>query len=245
MARPFFLILSLLWLSAHAQTGSEKGKFYGGIGWHRIFFTRSTIHFRDVQTGNYNFTLYRVKARDDHDLRIGKGQEAPQFTVMAGYNFTKNNGIELQYDHAKYMVVQDQAVRIKGEINGVFLDKDTVLSRDFIQYEHTHGANHFMINFVNNRLIHNNSFFVKPGAGLVVPHSDNRMLGRSGAGKYHVAGFILAIDLGWRYPLLKHAFVQLSLKTAYALYKDVLLYGDGRATQHWFSLQPILIVGYQ
>ena len=86
---------------------------------------------------------------------------------------------------------------------------------------------------------------MKPGAGVAVPHSDNRTFGNSGSGKYHLAGFIVAFDVGWNYSLMKHVFLQLSLKTAYALYADVLLYGEGRARQHWFSLQPILVAGYK
>jgi hypothetical protein len=242
MARLFFVLLLLLSSFSYSQSSN---KFYAGFGWHRIFFTRSTIHFRDNKTGNYDFRLYKVKAEDDHDLRVGKGREAPQFTILAGYYFNKKEGIELHYDHAKYIMLQDQTVRIRGQIENVPMDKDTTLSRNFLQYEHTHGANHFMINYVRTSAMGNGTFVMKPGAGIAIPHSDNQIFGKSGKGKYHLAGFVIAVDIGWRYPVLKHAFVQLSLKTAYALYKDVLLYGEGRASQHWFSLQPILVVGYQ
>lgn len=242
MARLFFVLLLLLSSFSYAQ---RSNKFYAGIGWHRIFFTRNTIHFHDSRTGNYNFTLYKVRAKDDHDLRVGKGQEAPQFTILAGYYFNKKEAIELHYDHAKYIMIQDQMVRIRGQIENVAMDKDTILSKSFLQYEHTHGANHFMINYVSNLMSGNGTFFVKPGAGIAIPHSDNSVFGKANKGRYHVAGFVIAVDFGWRYAVIKHGFVQLSLKTSYAYYKKVLLYGGGRASQHWFSLQPILIIGYQ
>lgn len=238
----FVLLLFLLPSLSKAQS---PGRFYGGFGWHRIFFTKSSIHFRDHKTGNYDFTLYKVKAKDDDDLRIGKGQEAPQFTILAGYYFNKKEAIELHYDHAKYIMVQDQMVRIKGQIENAAMDKDTILSKDFLQYEHTHGANHFMVNYVRNLTGGNGSFFMKPGAGIAIPHSDNSIFGKSNKGRYRVAGFVVAFDFGWRYAVIKHGFVQLSLKTSYANYNKVLLYGEGRASQHWFSLQPVLIVGYQ
>jgi hypothetical protein len=241
----FFVVTVLLFSDLEAQIKSENSRgFYAGIGWHRIFFSKSTIRFRDTKTGNYDFTLHKVKARDDKDLRIGKGHTAPHFTVLAGYNFSNTTGIELHYDHAKYIVVQDQKVRIKGRIDETIMDRDTVLSKDFLQYEHTHGANHVMVNLVKAQPVGNNSFLIKPGAGLVVPHSDNKLMGKNGPGKYHIAGFIVALDIGWRYNLMKHAFIQVSLKGAYALYSDVLLYGGGRARQHWFSLQPIIVAGY-
>lgn len=136
-------------------------------------------------------------------------------------------------------------MRIKGQIEGSPIDKDTILSRDFLQYEHTHGANHLMFNYVKASPTGDGTFMMKPGAGAAIPHSDNRIFGKSDKGKYHLGGFIVAVDIGWRYPVLKQGFVQLSLKTAYAGYKDVLLYGKGRASQHWFSLQSILVVRYQ
>lgn len=102
MLRLFSAFLLLLSPCVYCQTSN---KFYVSFGWHRIFFTASTIHFRDCKTGNYDFKLNKVEAKDDKDLRIGKGQEAPQFTILAGDFFNKTSAIEIYFDHAKYIML--------------------------------------------------------------------------------------------------------------------------------------------
>jgi hypothetical protein len=233
------------------KTAIHKGLLYGGIGFHRVFFTRSDIRFHDSQTGNYDFTLEKVKAKDDNNFNVGKGFDAPQYSLRIGWVFRKKDaGIEFNFDHVKYIAVQDQRLHVKGQINGTKLDKDTLLGKDFIQYEHTDGANYFMLNFIKRRvLIANNksklSLVCKPGAGLVIPRTDSRIMGRHRDDRYHVAGFVVGIEGSLRYEFLKYFFLEPAVKFAYARYGNVLLYGDGRARQHWFSFQAIAVAGIQ
>lgn len=236
-----------------AQSTNGKARIYAGIGFHRNFFTRSDIHFWNPKTPGYDFTLYKVKAEDDPHLRVGKDYSSPQYTVMVGYLFkNKSTGLELHYDHAKYIVVQNQRVHVSGQINGVPLDKDTTLVKEFLQYEHTHGSNHLMINFIQRASLfqskddnHALSAVLKPGAGISIPHTDDMLLGVPGADKYHLSGYVLGIDAGPRYDGFKHFFAELTLKFTYVRYTDVVLGNGGKASQHWFALQPIFMIGFQ
>jgi hypothetical protein len=132
------------------------------------------------------------------------------------------------------------------------VNKDTALTKDFVEYEHTHGTNHFMINLVKQQQLchcknenHSLNLLVKPGLGIAVPHTNSTVLGNHRDDKYHVAGFVLGIEGGLRYGFFKNFFASFSMKTNYAHYSDVLLYSEGKARQHWISLQTILIVGFQ
>lgn len=232
----------------------ERKRFYSGIGFHRSFYTPSNIHFHDNETANYDFKLYHVKAKDDNRLKIGEGMDAPQYTVVVGYYFNtrKELALELSYDHAKYIARPDQVVWMDGQINGASLRKDTTLSRDFITYEHTHGANHFMVNFLRrNSLLQGKNakcaldYVVKAGAGIAVPHSNTTVLGNNRDDTYHLAGYLLGIENTIQFNFLRNFFLYTSVKTAYVHYGDVLVYGQGRADQHWFSLQAILVMGFQ
>jgi hypothetical protein len=232
----------------------KQGSLYFTFGWHRIYYTRSTIHFKDTETGNYDFELVKARAKDDNDLNIRDGEDAPQFSFRFGYIFNRSKGlgIEFNFDHAKYLVVQGQKVRVKGMINDVFYEQDTLLNRSFVKYEHTDGANYYLLNFVKNKDLwqskngrHSLGWIIKPGAGLVIPRTQSRILGKSRDDKYHVAGYLFAAESGLRYVFFKHGIAEITCKGAYANYNDVLLYGEGRASQQWWSFQYLFIVGFQ
>jgi hypothetical protein len=231
-----------------------KGNIYISMGFHRVFFTKSDIRFRDSKTGNYDFTLYDVKARDDNDFNVGHGFDAPQYSFRLGYYFNNKAdiGIEFNFDHVKYITIQDQKLHVSGQINGVKMDKDTTLTRSFVQYEHTDGANYYLFNLIKRKnLLHSQnkkhwlSAVVKPGIGFVLPRTDSRILGRHRDDRYHLSGYVVGIDGGLRYDFFKHFYIETGAKGAFANYRDVLIYGSGRARQHWFSLQIIAVAGFQ
>jgi len=229
------------------------GWLYGSFGWHRIWYTRSSIHFIDNKTSNYDFSLIKAKGIDDDDLNIGQGIDAPQWSLRFGYLLNKKNGwgVELSYDHAKYILEQGQRVRLKGNIYGQSFDKDTIISPDFIEYEHTDGANYYMLNIVKRKILYTSAkmhvldLLVKAGAGPVIPRTESKIMGNHYNEHYHISGFVGGVESSLRYELFKKIFTELSVKGVYARYNDVLLWGDGRASQHWWSLQALFTLAYQ
>ena len=161
----------------------EKGTFYFGWGYNRDWFTKSNIHLQNntpqlINGTNYtyDFTVYNTKANDRPQfdkIKDVANLTVPQFNFRIGYYFKKrkNIGIELNYDHAKYVATEYQKARIKGQINGNYFDKDTILDPNkFLEFEHTDGANFWMINLLfkydawqSKNKKHRLSLVVKPG----------------------------------------------------------------------------------
>lgn len=246
------LLLGLIVEAQQAESKKKKEKkgiIYYALGSHRIFYTRSTIHIRRGGSSNLNFTLYNVKGRDEGGL---KWDTAPQFSYTGGFYFIKKKwGLEYQYDHIKYFVRKNQTVRIKGSIEGHSLDKDTTLSPDFFQLEHSDGGNYCMFNFVkwfplaadrNNKFVL--SLIAKGGLGFVNPKTNTRIMGQHRDDKYHLSGYIVGLESGLRVNIGKVFFITGSFKGAYANYDDFLI-ANGRGKQQWFSGQLLYLVGAQ
>ena len=238
------------------MNNGDKGKFYISYGYNLDWFTKSDIHFKNKITDDYDFTLYDVRAEDRPGLRNMFHQDItiPQYSYRFGY-FFGNRGqwaVEINYDHVKYVMLNDVRVHLKGEIRGTYFDSDTLLVEKFIRYEHTNGANYLMINGVARKdLFHSKSELhwlsgiVKFGAGIVLPRSATYIMGKTRDDTYQVAGYVIGIDLGLRYDFLKHFYFETSGKGAFANYTKVLLPGEGKASQHWFSLEYIFTIGFQ
>lgn len=230
-------------------TKNKKGFFYFAAGSHRNFFTPSTIRVIRSSDPSFDFTLLKVKGRDEGGLDFS---EAPQFSYTVGYYFKyKKFGIEYQYDHTKYFVRQNQVVRLKGNIGGKQYVQDTVLNPDFFQLEHSDGANYAMVNFVkwipllsstNKKIIP--EFMIKGGIGLVNPKTNSTILGKRRDDRYHISGYIVAIESGLRLHIGKHLFATGSFKGAFANYSHFLIW-NGYGKQKWFSGQLLYLIGGQ
>jgi len=137
MNRKFIIagLCILISTSLHAQ---KKGKLIDGMyfqwGYNTEWYTRSNIHFR-MANGN-NFTLKNAKAHDRPDLdAIPKKPldvSIPQYNYRIGFYINKKHtkAIELNFDHAKYIVTDGQTVRVKGTIDGKPVDADSILNPD-------------------------------------------------------------------------------------------------------------------
>ena len=263
----FFLNLFVLFFSYACDGQDEncgcpgqhkkgKGTFYGSWGYNKDYFSRSDLHFSNSGSDNYDFTLYDVTAKDRPGFNkiIATEITIPQYVYRFGYylNNKKNMGIELNFDHAKYVMVQDQVVHIKGQIHETPLDKDTVLSDDFVRFEHTNGANFMMINLLKRHIFfhsHDNkqwlSGVVKAGAGIVIPKSDVALFGIELDNRFHIAGWISGIETGFRYDAFKYFFMESTVKGSFADYMDVLTVGTGKANHHFWCFEAILTAGFQ
>ena len=233
-----------------------KGTVYLGWGYNRDYFSKSDIHFKDSGAGDYDFTLYDLKAKDRSGIKdVFKTTLAvPQYVYRLGYYFNnkKDLGIEINFDHAKYVMVNDQVARLKGTIHGVYYDLDTLVSSGLLRFEHTNGANFLMINLLKrqNLLVSGNkkhwlSAVVKPGAGVVIPKTDVAILGDHLDNKFHIAGYIVGAEVGFRYDLYKWAYIEATGKGTFANYANVLVVGTGKAKHHFFTGQIIVTAGFQ
>lgn len=244
----------------------KKGNIYLMFGYTRCAYSKSDIHFVDHSntyypaTGkyhDYDFTIYDAKANDRPDFDKIKDViniTIPQFVFRVGYYFNnkKDFGIELNYDHAKYVVNDYQTVRVKGTFNGNYVDKDTIMDpTNFLHFEHTDGANFWMLNFLKRWKLYepsknfNVGFVVKPGAGIVYPRTDVTMMGTRLNNKWHPAGWIAGLESGIRVEFLKHGVFEFMGKGSYADYRNVLVLGkgNGKANHHFFTGQLTMTLG--
>jgi hypothetical protein len=244
---------------------SGKGTFYISWGYNKDYFTKSDIHLynstsqsypnaRDMN--GYNFTIKKAKATDRPRFNelFSSDLSIPQYSYRLGYYFndSRNLGIEINFDHAKYVMVDDQYVRVRGVINGKFYNVDTLVSTDFLKFEHTNGANFLMINFLKRRTLlkstnqqHWLSVVIKTGAGIVIPKTDVTLWGERLDNRFHIAGYIAGADIGLRYDLYKYFFFETSGKGVFANYMNVLTIGSGKANHHFFAYEWLGSLGFQ
>ncbi len=244
------------------QTKAGKGIWYFSWGYNRNWFSKSDIRFTNNnaadESGNgvYDFTLTRLSAKDRPNFEdvFTKDITVPQFNARIGYYFNDKHdfGIEMSYDHAKYVMVENTPTHLKGTIHNIYYDQDTIVTPHWLSFEHTNGANYWMMNFVKKQtLIHsiNNkhwlSAVVKPGGGIVFPRTDVTLWGIELNNRLHVAGYIFGIETGLRYEAFRHYFAELTFKGVYANYLNSLTVEGGKASHHFWGDEAILTVGYQ
>jgi hypothetical protein len=169
-------------------------------------------------------------------------------------NNRNDEGWEINYDHAKYVVDDNQKMHIKGTILGEQVDKDTVMQRDYFHFEHTDGANFWQINYIKRWKVWANStgknnlgLIFKPGGGVVIPRTDCTIFGSRLNNRWHVAGFIAGIETGIRLEFIDHLFMEWTAKVVYADYLWCYVHytGGGNANHRFGAVGSILSVGYQ
>ncbi len=262
----FFLSLLLCSPIFSQEEPVKKGHFYILWGYNRECYSRSDIHFKNDgdpnlknQFGVYDFTLYNVRAHDKPDFDVIYDLinfSIPQFNARIGYFFNNSRdwGIELNYDHTKYVVTDGQTLHMKGNVLGQFVDTDTSFSRADFHFEHTDGANFLMLEVIkrwklleSKNQFHNLGLLVKPGAGIVLPRTDVTIFGERLNNNWKVAGVIAGLETGLRAELYKHWVLEFSGKVTFANYINCLVHGkgNGKAQHSFWTLQGILTIGYQ
>lgn len=222
-------------------------------GYNKDWYSASSIRF--VDKGVHDFLIYDVKAKDRGDYSsIYKNPlhiTIPQNSVRLGLyiNEQHTRAIELNFDHAKYIVDDDQVARVAGQINGERIDKDTLVG-DLVHFEHSDGANFLQINYVAQDPIWENSkrtiasIVYKAGAGVVIPRSDVTILGKRMNNRYHIAGYIMSLEGGARFYPVRNLVLEMTLKGGYADYLNALTVEGGTAIHHIYYGELIALVGY-
>lgn len=226
----------LLTLTLQAQ---EKKRLLDGMyiqwGYNAEWYTRSTIHFK-MSNGN-NFKLHHVKAHDkpDYDAIFEKPLEIsiPQYNYRIGFYLNKKHSkaLEINFDHAKYVVTEGQKVKVTGKIDGVQVDADSIINAArFLHLEHTDGANWLHINYVQQQpllmkkdqsrpLI---TYLWKAGAGINIPRTDFSWKGDRLNNNFHVSGYNISAEGGVRIYPFKKFFVEFTGKSGYVNYLKAL-----------------------
>ena len=235
----------------------NKGTVYVSWGYNREVYSESDIRFKNTTTDNYDFVMVNARAKDHPGFNHGfidfmsKDLTIPQYNCHIGYLFNdkRNLGIELSWDHLKYVVNDYATVHLKGNIRGNVIDKDTYVDRDFIHLQHTNGNNYLMVNLVKIYPIWQNKNFnfslvEKVGAGPLVSYSISTILGNHNPGAFKIQGFVIGLNTAARLNFYKYLFIQPTLQYGFADYMATPLGADnmGRAT-HVFSSYCVMLEG--
>jgi hypothetical protein len=280
--KTFFLQTAFLVLfssiNAFAQTDSSskerynahnKGKFTISWGGNREKFTDSDITFKG---NDYNFTIDNVTSHDKpkgwHVDYITPGSMTkPQTNFKVGYFITDNYSISVGVDHMKYVMTQNQTANISGEINyplsnsssqfnGVYNNTPTVMTEDFLQFEHTDGLNYVNAEFARQDDISHlfgiqniDKFQINinegVGIGVLYPKTNSTLMGQPRNDAFHVAGFGTSLKAGINLVIFKYFTIEGDLKGGYINMPDIRTTpsSSDSASQDFFFVQTIIAFG--
>lgn len=160
-------------------------EFFLSWGYNGNGYGKSSIHFSQPSLGN-DFTLHSVKAHDSKawtDL-FNHALTVPQYNIRFGVFLNEKWGLEMAMDHIKWIVTQDQQVRMTGTLNNAPVDSDVVLTEDVLKYQLNNGANPIFFNLLRRIPLAGEprrtgflSLLLKAGGGFAVPHTENTLFG--------------------------------------------------------------------
>ena len=247
-------------------TAHNKGKFFFFWGGNRGYYTTSDIRFK----GNgYDFTLSDVKAVDKpkgwhidyiNPLRM----TIPQTNARVGYFISNHYTISAGVDHMKYVMEQDQVVKMNGYISGTgtihdgsYNNQEKLLTEDFLTFEHTDGLNYVTIELSRvddiSKLfgIHNTDIFQLNiteglGIGVLYPKTNTKLINKQRYDEFHIAGYGMSVKAGLNLVFFKHLMVIGELKGGYINMYDIRTTSSilDKAQQDFFYFQTMLALGW-
>jgi hypothetical protein len=251
-------------LKSIKYTAHNKGKFYIYWGGNRDSFSKSDIHFKG---DDYDFTLNDVEALDRpvgwHVNYINPTMMTiPQTNFRLGYFITDHYNISLGLDHMKYVMVQNQSVKINGSYPSIYIGNQVnnglldLSDETFLTFEHTDGLNYinseisrvddfsklFGISNTDKIQINLTEGF---GGGVLYPKTNAKVLGKERHDDFHFSGYGVSAKVGLNLTFFKHYFIQGELKGGYINMNDIqttALTNDS-ASQHFMFLQRIISFG--
>jgi len=213
------------------KTATPGREFFISWGYNGDSYTKSDMHFSQPSLGN-DFTLASVQARDSKGWTDGLFAHAPtvpQYNFRFGMFFNEKWGVEVALDHIKWIVKEDQVVRMTGTLNGQSVDADVTLTPEVLRYQLNNGANPIFINLLRRARLFREPqrfghlvFLGKAGGGFAVPHTENHVFDQPndpGFQPFH--GWNLDAAAAARMDLWKGLYFEFEEKLLYAKYYGV------------------------
>ena len=258
--RNFYLTFtSLTFLLFHVASFSQEkkinknGHFYFSWGYNKEWYSASNIHI-DQPSLNNNYTFQKTLAHDHigWDKLFQRALTIPQYNYRLGYFFDQkqNWGFELNFDHTKYVVTEEQTVHITGTMNNVPVDMFAITTDAVLRYQLNNGANFFLFNLVRRLNIFTSSsekiqvdFLGKAGVGPVIPHVQNTIFGNENTPHFQFGGWNTGLEATVKAIFFKHIYLEFCGKFDYARYSRLKIY-EGFANHSFFTRELILNLGY-
>lgn len=254
---------------------NRKGQFFASWGWNRSSYSKSDITFKG---NDYNFKLRDVKASDKPkpfgiDFLDPGGLTLPATNLEVGYFIKDNYNIVIGYDHMKYVMRNNQEVKIDGEIStgsftfgeeetlynfdGTYQNELINLSKEFLLFEHTDGLNYIFVganrfdNFNKLLGIRTNKFEINLEEGIdvgfLMPKTNTTILGNERYDEFHVAGFGISASAGISLTFFKRFFIKTDFKIGYINMNDIRITKNSseKAKQGFTFAESAYTFGYR
>ena len=229
--------------------------FYLTWGYNAETYTRSNLHVSQPEIG-YEYTMHKVHGHDFKGWDKGIfNQELtiPQYSYRIGWMFDKKRGmgVEINFDHTKYIISENQTVRVTGTLGDArAVDTNVYFDRtNGFTYFLNNGANFFLINFVKQVPVwenkrHNLRLDVlgKAGIGPVVPHVETTLFGKANNPHFQLGGWNVGLELDAQVTAFNRVFLEGGIKGDYARYSGLRIY-KGTARQAFGSFIMFLGLG--
>lgn len=214
------------------QVVEKPGReYFFSWGYNGDSYAKSDMHFEQPSLGN-DFKLFGVLARDSKgwtDGLFSHSLTVPQYNVRFGLFFNEKWGLEVAMDHIKWIVEQDQDVRVTGTIGGTAVDTRAVLTPEIIKYQLNNGANPIFFNLMRRYRLAGTprrtgflTFLAKAGGGFAVPHTENTLFGQANEkGFQFFQGWNLDVAAAVRVQLWRFIHFEFEDKLLYARYFGV------------------------
>ena len=233
----------------------RNGSFYFSWGYNEEWYTSSTVHVEQSALGN-SYDLLHMRAQDHkgwNDGILNKAITIPQYNYRIGYYFNAKQdlGVEINFDHTKYLLSDGQVMQISGKINNQQVNKYMMFSQDSgFYYFLNNGANFLLFNIVRRTGLYsakNNNLHIdlisKAGIGPVIPHVQNMLFGQINQQGFQMGGWNIGQENVIRATFMKYAFIEISEKVDYARYSHLKVY-EGYARQNFGTIEFIASLGF-
>lgn len=247
--------------SVQINTGNTRtGELYFSWGYNQEWYTHSNIKINQPALGN-DFTFVDVIGHDHKGWDEGifnKAISIPQYNYRIGYIFNekKGLGIEINFDHTKFIFGDGQVVLMTGTYNHQPVNKPYYFASsapgttDSSYYYLNNGANFLLINIVKRWHIFNNKkqtikldVLGKFGAGPVIPHVQNKFFSQPANDQdFQFGGWNVGAEGDLKLTFLHYIYLEYANKIDYARYSGLEIY-SGTAKQAFGTYEMILNLG--
>ena len=227
-------------------------ELYVSWGYNADVFKRTDLHLAQPSLGN-DFVLHGVQSHDQKgwtDL-FHNSLTTSQYSARIGYFFNAKQdlALELSFEHVRFLVTQDQNVRMTGTLNSAHVDQTVTVTEDFLRYKLNNGANFLLVNLVKRLPLVGEpaqrgsvAVLLKAGAGIGVPHPTNFVFGQANSPGFQFGGLDLGLEGAVRVHLFRLLYLEFAQKGIYARYSGLEIH-EGRAAHDIWTYLTALSLG--
>jgi hypothetical protein len=218
------------------------------------------VRIKQPDLGN-DFVFKHISGHDhrgwDEQL-FTKALTIPQYNYRIGYIFNKKKGlgVEINFDHTKFIFADNQWVHVKGTVSHKSYDGEVLFSNsgggaDSSSYYYlNNGANFLLFNIVKRwSLLENRKQtirvegFGKAGIGPVIPHVENKFFDQpENKPHFQLGGWNIGAEGAIRATFFHYVYLEYTNKLDYARYSGLRIY-KGTARQAFGTYEMILNLG--